>query len=192
MNILPEVKTWVPFTLTEWATFVKDHKGQWIELIEQKLGGKLYGGYLEDRSSVFDNRHEKDFNCHLGVDFWLPAGTSVIWPFETGTIVHTSPGNPLCRGGWGGRIDILAFDTIFVFGHLDPDTITRSLVQYGTIGQLGIRSKNGGWLPHLHLQCISTEFYKRFEDPRSIDAYAPNSPTLSSDFPNPLPFIQRS
>jgi len=73
---------WIEFNLANYTEKIKGNPHWSIELEQELGGGSLYGGYMEDRSSVFDKRHETKSTIHLGVDYWVDAGTNVLSPIQ--------------------------------------------------------------------------------------------------------------
>ncbi|GAC1625685.1 MAG: hypothetical protein NVS9B10_12850 [Nevskia sp.] len=123
------------------------------------------GGYEEDRalyriSDLFGVGAEEPRTVHLGIDFWLPAGTPVqaVLP----GVVHSTRDNKEF-GDYGPTvimshdIDGQRFHTLY--GHLSRPSLlltTRGKrIEAGeTIGWLGESHENVGWPPHLHFQVI--------------------------------------
>ena len=123
-----------------------------------------YGGYGERRGIYAASPHFKNDaanrNVHLGIDLWAAAGTAVFAPLD-GTI-HSFRYNdqPLDYGAtiitehhFGGEYFWL------LFGHLSLASLENiaenaKILRGQKIAELGNRSENGGWVPHLHLQKI--------------------------------------
>lgn len=139
--------------------------GDWIRTQTNAAGCNwAVGGYAEDRaiyamSPLFaDGQYTR--SVHLGVDFWLPAGTPV-FAARAGR-VH-SLGNNAQFGDYGPTI-LLAHDAAdeplhTLYGHLALDSLQLTppgqRVEAGQqIGWLGAPSVNVGWPPHLHFQLI--------------------------------------
>ena len=126
------------------------------------------GGYAENRalyamSPVFSPNGTGDEarTLHLGVDLWLPAGSSVhaVLPGR----VHSCQDNA-SFGDYGPTIllehalDGFLFYTLY--GHLARESLAISPagreVQAGELlGWLGTPEVNVGWPPHLHFQIIT-------------------------------------
>ena len=127
----------------------------------------LSGGYLEPRAlySTADyqrkgNEGPENRTVHLGVDFWLPAGTAVHALLD-GTIVTAV--NDAGDKEYGGLIilkheeDGLEFFTLY--GHLSlvsiSDKTAGHIIKKGeNIGYLGTVAENGNWAPHLHFEIM--------------------------------------
>ena len=104
----------------------------------------------------------------------------VTFPYA-GIVVHASPFSGNCRGGWGGRLDIAVGEQIYILGHLQkPVWMAGDKVYPGQpVGRLAGKETNGGWRPHLHIQCIDKQEYSAYKDPRDLDAYAsPDDPII--------------
>ncbi len=136
------------------------------QLQKENPGSIVSGGYLETRPFYTTDAFKKEGNngpeyrtVHLGVDFWLPAGTPVhsLWD---GT-VHLLKKIPYEKDY--GVVLILKHepqkDLIFysIYGHLSHSTL--DLFQEGDkvkkgqlIAYLGAYPENGNWTPHLHFQ----------------------------------------
>ena len=128
--------------------------------------GKLfgYGGYLENRkmyqvSQLFQGDEPR--SIHLGIDFWAPAGTEIIMPYNG--LVH-SFGDNYAAGDYGAviitehRLDGHVF--FMLFGHLSRNSLKniwkgKKLTAGIPLADLGDFSENGNWPAHLHFQLIS-------------------------------------
>jgi len=123
------------------------------------------GGYGEDRSiytqALFAPDGEEPRTFHLGIDVFAPAGAEVIAPLNSR--VHSSRINE-AEGDYGPTIILehtpvpgLTFHTLY--GHLSRDSLKglkpgAAFMAGEKIGELGTKSENGGWPPHLHFQII--------------------------------------
>lgn len=171
--IFPDYSDWNLVNIADYHLLILKGGG-WLKELEALFGGKIYGGFLENRSAIFDHRHDTKKVIHLGVDYWMDAGTVIMSPIE-GTIINSrSSNNESCRGGWGNRIDILSGEKVYMFAHLSPESIRGKqngdkISEGDALGSVGAREHNGGWRPHLHLQCVALPFYSALPD---IDAYA--------------------
>lgn len=123
------------------------------------------GGYGEDRalyrmSDLFGVGAEEPRTVHLGIDFWLPAGTPVhaVLP----GVVHSTRDNKEF-GDYGPtiilthEIDGHRFHTLY--GHLSRPSLLvttrgKRVAAGEPIGALGESHENVGWPPHLHFQII--------------------------------------
>jgi murein DD-endopeptidase MepM/ murein hydrolase activator NlpD len=161
---------WKYVNLVDNRQFVKDNPGTWMCQLEERYGGKIYGGYLEDRSPFFDDRHDSKLRIHIGVDMWAPAGTKITFPHDA--IVRFARIATATRGGGGGRVDLQYKDYVYIFGHLVEPTLKEGDIFRGgdIVGRLAPRELNGGWMPHLHIQKMEADWYDGC-DPNEIDAY---------------------
>lgn len=118
-----------------------------------------YGSYLEVRSLYIIADHfntGKVRNIHLGIDVWAEAGTPLYAPFDA--IVHSHKYND-APFDYGHCVVLECEDLYILMGHLSPSYLELirqgDKIKAGTlIGHLGGPESNGGWVPHLHLQCI--------------------------------------
>jgi len=132
-------------------------------LQENKAKG-AFGGYNENRkiyekSDVFAGE-SKHRSIHLGMDFWIDAGTPVQAPLPG--IIH-SFGNNNNSGDYGPTIILKHYfgNEVFytLYGHLSEKSLTllkegQVIQRKETIGFLGEPSENVDWPPHLHFQVI--------------------------------------
>ncbi len=118
------------------------------------------GGYEEERSpGMYDGPLYADGRTlHMGVDFWVPAGTPVL---------AVAPGRIYGLADNRGRKDygptiitehVLDGRPIWMlYGHLATESLThvrkdQAIEPGDVIGFVGTESENGGWVPHLHAQ----------------------------------------
>jgi 4-aminobutyrate aminotransferase-like enzyme/Ser/Thr protein kinase RdoA (MazF antagonist) len=127
------------------------------------------GRYDEPRllytSALFgssDNPTDERRTVHLGVDLFVPAGSSVRAPMDG--VIHAMADNrePLDFGPVAilrhGMND--ANECFTLYGHLSRESLrTLSVGKHVTKGQVfarvGAAEENGGWPPHLHFQIIA-------------------------------------
>ncbi len=127
----------------------------------------IAGGYMEPRpiytSSEFEtigNSGPESRSIHMGIDFWLPAGT-VVHALLDGEVVIAV--NNAAYKEYGGLVVLkhktaeLEFFTLY--GHLSIESATRlnvgDIIKKGDkIAELGNRNENGEWAPHLHFQIM--------------------------------------
>lgn len=122
------------------------------------------GGYNEHRdiyrrSSHFANAEPREI--HLGIDFWVEAGTPVFAPLDG--VVHSFQDN--ARFGDYGPTIILehssAAGTLYsLYGHLSRtslDGLYKGMpIRTGDLlATLGPYPENGDWPPHLHFQLMT-------------------------------------
>jgi murein DD-endopeptidase MepM/ murein hydrolase activator NlpD len=142
--------------------------GAFNRYIEEVLDGFSLvgiGGYGEDRfiyrrSSLFDGEAEPR-SIHLGIDIWVPAGTTIYAPLDA--VVHSYKFNDT-YGDYGGtiilehRLEGTVFYTLY--GHLSAGSLEGlskgKEIPCGTaFAAIGTPEENGQWPPHLHFQMIS-------------------------------------
>ncbi|MBL4745234.1 MAG: aminotransferase class III-fold pyridoxal phosphate-dependent enzyme [Flavobacteriaceae bacterium] len=137
-----------------------------MEQLQEKNPSKIVaGGYLEIRPVYTTDAYKQLSNqgieyrtCHLGMDFWLAAGTPVHTLFDGEVVISTVQPEAKSYGGLlliKHETKALVFYSIF--GHLSKKSISNlpvgTKVSKGDlIGNIGDRSENGHWSPHLHFQ----------------------------------------
>lgn len=117
--------------------------------------------YMAEQFKPGDNELAEARTVHLGVDLFLPAGSSVFSPL--GGKIHSFQNNtaPLDYGPTiiiEHVVDELKFYTLY--GHLSKDSLAglapgQPVGRGRLIGKIGDASINGGWPPHLHFQIIT-------------------------------------
>ena len=127
-----------------------------------------YGGWMEDRSFIWKGSYleERRNFVHLGVDFYVPAGTEVAVDFDA-EVVRVDDDYP-DEGGWGPRVIVrhLYKPIYMLYAHLGRNIhfVRSSKLESGMIfAQVGAPPFNGNWSPHLHIQTISSEYYRELE-----------------------------
>jgi murein DD-endopeptidase MepM/ murein hydrolase activator NlpD len=155
-----------------------------------------YGGYGEHRGIYAASSHfndaENDRCVHLGIDLWAHAGTAVFAPLD-GTI-HSFQynGNILDYGATIITEHVLENHTFYLlFGHLSlkslENCVKNAKILRGTkIAELGNRTENGGWSPHLHLQMI-VDLQGNSGDFAGV-ATKKNAPEMLKNCPSPAVF----
>ena len=137
--------------------------GAWIAAqCQAKACDWALGGYAEDRglyamSPLFAGT-EQARSLHLGVDFWLPAGT----PVHAACSGHVhSLGDNALFGDYGGTVLLEHPDAGLhtLYGHLNPASLAglepgQTITAGQAIAELGTPENNVGWPPHLHFQLI--------------------------------------
>jgi murein DD-endopeptidase MepM/ murein hydrolase activator NlpD len=153
------------------------------ELLAQKLKEKCngkpycYGGYLEDRKTLWQGHYMTEGNTiHYGLDITVPVGTDVYFPEYAKTIGFEFDNDQ--DGGWGSKLTLYSNGVVVTIGHLDfKDYGARARYLAGDmLGKVADTSCNGGWWPHVHIQCSVGE-----ND--MLDGYGPpdNSEILQPD-----------
>lgn len=154
---------------------------KWIESLHAERGADYsWGGWMEDRSFLWrDHYHHPGRMTHLGVDYNVPAGTQVHLPY--GGKLLCAEQDPDQNGGWGGRAIYEIRGLYVIFAHLSEveGTVGRLYPAGTLIGRVGNHKTNGGWYPHLHLQCM-----RRYN--LSVDGYGPNDEYTRIEFPDPM------
>lgn len=172
---------------SEWERFIEQH----LQSHQKKIA---YGGYLEKRNlyqrSAYFKHSETERNIHLGIDFWVDAGTSV-HAVLNGT-VHSFQDNKN-HGDYGPTIILqhdIGSETFYsLYGHLSRESLEHLTVgsvvkSSDAIATLGEAAVNGDYAPHLHFQLI------RDMEGKSGDYPGVCSPELRQHYaencPNPL------
>jgi murein DD-endopeptidase MepM/ murein hydrolase activator NlpD len=162
---------------------------KWLDQIHKQLDVDFsYGGWMEDRSHLWRGHYQEQDGTfvHLGVDYNVPAGTEVYAPHRM--TVHQLWIDQDQHGGWGGWVLVKdeSANLYVIFGHLDPAQLPQAGVklQVGDgVGVIGRADVNGGWYPHLHIQCVEGSLPL---DTHGIDGYAKQAiPELMSRYPDP-------
>jgi murein DD-endopeptidase MepM/ murein hydrolase activator NlpD len=123
-----------------------------------------FGGYGEHRefykrSPIFLQGEPRV--VHLGMDFWLPAYSTVYLPMD-GTI-HSFASNS-GTGNYGPTLitehQLNNHSFFLLFGHLSHTSLEKTKIgavmrKGSVIGKLGDYEENGNWPPHLHFQIIN-------------------------------------
>lgn len=177
-------------------------------LLQRYIGDKLksskaigaYGGYNEDRdlyrrSKVFSEK-KKHRSIHLGVDFWIKAGTAVQAPLPG--IVHSFANN-LGSGNYGPTIILkhIYGNSVFftLYGHLskkslDGIKIGQLIDRKQTFARLGVEKENIDWPPHLHFQIIKN-IGENFGDYSGV-CMKSESKFFLENSPDPILFFESS
>ncbi|MAP55341.1 aminotransferase class III-fold pyridoxal phosphate-dependent enzyme [Altibacter sp.] len=137
------------------------------QLQKEHPNALIAGGYCEPRPLYTASSYDKEGNSgpesrtvHLGIDFWLPAGTQVNALLD-GEIVTVT--NDVGFKEYGGLIIIKheLKEVIFysLYGHLSQSSLSLwnegdSIAKGDCIGWLGNTEENGAWAPHLHFQIM--------------------------------------
>lgn len=138
-----------------------------------------WGGYMEDRSTLWRGHyHFPGRFTHLGIDFYVPLGTAVHLPTRA-TLVESVIDNDR-HGGWGGKVVFKVGDWYFLLAHLKDlaDGVGKEYSASAVVGSVAEPERNGGWSPHLHVQCM-----RKHE--LTVDGYAANYDGIERDFPDP-------
>lgn len=185
-------KNWAEINLNEWAKKLTLSPGspnpllnpeyceKWVNNLHKQQGINFsYGGYMEDRSILWAGHyHQPDSMIHLGVDYNVPPTTHVTLPFDAALVCTEE--DPDKVGGWGYRAIYKTKDCYVIFAHLEyVNGLVGSYYRKGHhVGSVGSHRVNGGWYPHLHVQCMQ-------EYDLSVDGYGSSRWGLEQDYPNP-------
>jgi len=138
------------------------------KFVSQKLKEKktfmAVGGYLENRSIYLQSevftKNQTPRTVHLGIDIWLPEGTTFYPPLDSK--VHSFQDNN-SFGDYGGTIILeheIGNEKFFtLYGHLSKKSLENlkegMFIPKGEVfATLGSPEENVGWYPHLHFQII--------------------------------------
>lgn len=137
----------------------------WLDRWLAELGADCaWGGYLEDRWDLWRGSYLNPPGAasgrfttavHLGVDYFVPAGSVVRLPRDGVLLATQYDDTP---GGWGGRVVVRVpterGDLFVTLAHLErPWLVVGSERRAGeAVGIVGTPAANGGWLAHLHVQ----------------------------------------
>jgi len=139
-----------------------------IERLQAEVPGRLIaGGYLEPRalytSRAYDrmgNNGKESRTVHLGIDFWVPAGTPVHSLFDGKVICAVNDKGDKEYGGLiilEHREDGLTFYTLY--GHQSIDSVGQlkpgdQIKKGQLLSSIGTYPENGNWAPHLHFEVM--------------------------------------
>ncbi len=165
-----------------------------VEKIEQAGAIAAVGGYLENRSIYKDIelfQGQVDRSIHIGVDVFMPAGTSIYAPLAGE--VCSFANRPLL-GDYGPviilhhQLDGIEFHSLY--GHLAETSLDglsngKVFAAGEKIAELGSRPTNGNWPPHLHFQVIGDlqglgHDYPGVARAADLDFYKTNCPDPNS------------
>ncbi|WP_281310044.1 peptidoglycan DD-metalloendopeptidase family protein [Flavobacterium flavigenum] len=124
-----------------------------------------FGGYIEKRnlykrSSIFKNDMIPERNIHLGIDFWIKAGTPVLAALDGR--IHSFKNN-IGLGDYGPTIilehEIENQKFYTLYGHLSLESLqgisVGDFLKKGEhLANIGNSEVNGDYAPHLHFQII--------------------------------------
>lgn len=158
-----------------------------------------YGGWFEDRRTLWkDSYLENGQNwIHLGVDFNVPVCTMIAATWE-GTVEHIDDDTPDI-GGWGPRVIVRLKDApniILFFAHLGTVCCHKydNLKPGDIFATVGAPPNNGMWFPHLHVQAIDLNHYKRdwLALVHSLDGYTNrfSASGAAKIFPDPMRYVR--
>lgn len=142
----------------DFETFIENH-------LQKNKAKVAFGGYNEVRNlykktTLFNDEQADERNIHIGMDFWIKAGTPVLAALD-GTVYgfdyNTGTGNYGPTIILKHSLEDQNFYTLY--GHLSLESIEDikigALFKKGQqLATLGNSSVNGGYSPHLHFQII--------------------------------------
>lgn len=166
-----------------------------LTMRQAKVG---YGGYGEHRifyqqSPLFNDGRMPPRCIHLGLDLWTPAGAPVYAPLDAR--VHSFRYNDQILD-YGATIilqhQLEHFTFYTLYGHLTINSLQhlqagKSIAKAEPFTAIGVRSENGGWVPHLHFQIILDIESKEGDYPGV--ATEAESARYLQNCPNPLLFL---
>lgn len=139
-----------------------------LERLQREVPDKIIaGGYMEPRALYetdaygrMGNSGRESRTIHLGIDFWLPAGTPVHALFDGEVVISV---NDEGDKEYGGLIilkhqeDDLTFYTLH--GHQTVESAQKyragdRIMKGDLVGVIGTYPENGNWVPHLHFQLM--------------------------------------
>ncbi len=174
---------------------------QMVEDLHEQLGiDYSFGGWLEDRGALWRGSYldQTGSYLHLGVDFNVPAGTSVSAEHDA-EVIRIDSDVPE-EGGWGTRVILKPANgnEFLIYAHLDEKVGCRvgdRLHVGDTFASVGKAPFNGGWFSHLHVQCVDKTFFQEslVKELANLDGYGAINelPQMSRLFKDPLRFVWR-
>ena len=139
-----------------------------IERLQSKVPDQIIaGGYLEPRALYTTSAYEREGNSgkesrtiHLGIDFWVPAGTALYSLFDGEVVCAVKDEGDKEYGGLvilKHRENDLVFYTLY--GHQSIASIrklkTGNRIKKGQLlSRIGNYPENGNWAPHLHFEVM--------------------------------------
>lgn len=138
-----------------------------------------WGGYMEDRSAVWRGSYlEAGCAHHVGVDYYVALGTPLYVP-RRAKLIHSVMDQDQ-EGGWGGKLTFEWEGGYFMLAHLDNIvTDVGRVYENEQVATIGSPEVNGGWSPHLHLQCMREPWFE-------VDGYMKLYDEIEKDYPDPM------
>lgn len=169
----------------DFETFIENH-------LQKNKAKVAFGGYNEVRNlykktTLFNDEQADERNIHIGMDFWIKAGTPVLAALDGivyGFDYNTGTGNYGPTIILKHSLENQNFYTLY--GHLSLESIEDikigALFKKGQqLATLGDSSVNGGYSPHLHFQIIK-KMGENFSDypgvcnKKNLEYYLENCP----------------
>ncbi|MEX0686576.1 MAG: peptidoglycan DD-metalloendopeptidase family protein [Balneolales bacterium] len=117
------------------------------------------GRYNEKRKHMYvSNLYKDGRDVHMGVDFWMPAGSDVFSFWDGNILLFQDNANFRDYGPTIITEHVINQEPIYaLFGHLSRNSLKGlsegQLIKKGDkIAEIGTENENGGWVPHLHFQ----------------------------------------
>ena len=129
----------------------------------------ILGPFGEERFAMLESfgcQHMLDEQrvVHLGLDLITMAYSQVTTPLTGRVVLSQNEAGP---GQFGGTVVLESEhqgkNIHLLFGHLDPELLPPlgAEIQKGaTVGKLGSKEVNGGWLEHLHFQVLTQDGFE--------------------------------
>lgn len=169
-----------PDTCEKWKNFI--HKVKGVEY--------SWGGYMEDRGVVWKGHyHDEGATMHVGVDYYVPTNTQVMLPVDNCKLVDVL-NDPDQWGGWGGKLVFEWGKGYIILAHLKDmvGEVGKVFRQGDQVGVIAESTKNGGWSPHLHVQCVTKlkdDTANALQFALAVDGYLRFYDGIEKDFPDP-------
>lgn len=170
---------------------------QWAKLYPEAIPAN---GYLETRPFYSTEAYKKEGNdgpeyrtVHLGVDYWLEAGTEIHAPLDG--VVYSIKNNNNFKD-YGPTIILKhEFNGHFfysLYGHLSVSSLLvvkqgETVKKGDHIGFIGNSKENGSWSPHLHFQIIldmlnNSSVFPGVSFPKEVDVWKSICPDPNTIF----------
>lgn len=172
---------------------------RFVEVLHRDLGLDVsYGGWLEDRSALWEGSYldATGMYLHLGVDVNAPVGTRVAVDVAA-DVIAVDDDSPLV-GGWGNRVIVALRDApvVLMYAHLAGGircVAGDALAPGDTFAEIGPPEQNGWWFSHVHVQAVNKEYFLSLSDQerRDLDGYghASDRTRLARLFPDPMKYV---
>ncbi|MEM9931392.1 MAG: aminotransferase class III-fold pyridoxal phosphate-dependent enzyme, partial [Bacteroidota bacterium] len=171
-----------------------------------------FGGYAEIRPFYTTDAYQKEGNngpqwrtAHIGMDFWMTAGTPVFAPLDG--IVHSFANNAAdCDYGPTIILEHNHTKLLIVFtlyGHLSVDSLSglqvgQTIKAGQEIARIGDYPVNGNWPAHLHFQVMLDTLEKTGDFPgvayphelKTWRSLCPDPRLLTPDLEYPVTAVQ--
>jgi murein DD-endopeptidase MepM/ murein hydrolase activator NlpD len=171
-----------------------------VRKLSNRRGNSL-GGYMEDRTNIWDGVVEDlDNKIHCGIDVTVKESTPIFAPCCCSVVYRYLDTSK--TDGWGfymimkplrggESVELSAHErTYILIGHLKNSSVElgQKFKKGEIIGYVGNCEENGGWFEHVHIQCITEDYYMFCKNKgivSEIDGYVETSNEVKKHFPNP-------